>query len=185
MSKQVKKSVSKPITVEDTTPVLPADPEPSVVEEITPEVKEEQVSQDILELRSTLEELGVQYDLTDGVVQLSTKLSAFARKANSDLTAKKVDKLTARLNSFGRETYLTDREFVKRLFSIGVPDFYLKTLRKNEKDINGFQTFMDKDASLTDAQLWRKVNACPYSPVNFKEFMLRQARFDKTKIRNG
>lgn len=172
----------------DATPIEPVlsniDTEKTSIE-ITPEVKEEQVSQDVLELRSTLDELNVQYDVTDGVVQLSSKLSTFARKANADLSAKNVDKLTLKLNSYARESYLTDKDFIKRLCLLGVPDFYLKTLRKNEKDINGFNTFRDVDSALNDAQLWRKVNACPHSPKTFQELMLKQARFDPSKIRHG
>lgn len=149
------------------------------------DVKTEAVSQEILDLRATLEELCIQYDLTDGVQELVVKLTSESRKLSAEVAASKVDRLTQRINNYGRDTYLTDKEFIKRLCLMNVTEFYLKTVKRTPQDKIGFNTFTDSDAVLDDKAIWKKVSACPLSPVSFNETMLKFQKFDKSKTVGG
>lgn len=153
-----------------------------VSKDIKEEIKNTDVSQEVVDLRNTLDELCIQYELTDGVQQLVAKLTSESRKLNAELSANKVDRLTRRINNYGRDTYLTDKEFIKRLCMLNVPEFYLKTVKRTPQDKIGFNTFTDSDAVLDDKAIWKKVSACPLSPTSFTDAMLNYQKFDKTKV---
>jgi hypothetical protein len=66
------------------------------------------------------------------------------------------EKSVKELNKYvtlNEEMTLKDKEFIKRLFNLNMPYFYL-------------HLFKDADTSLTDKQIWNKIRRCGINPIN-------------------
>jgi hypothetical protein len=92
-------------------------------------------------------------DMND--LELSNALHSAIDEDSKKLLSFTVDKAVKDLNSYvtmNEEMVLTDKEFLKRLFNLNMPYFYL-------------HLFKDADKSLRDDQIWSKIRRCGINPI--------------------
>lgn len=123
----------------------------------------------LIDLRKALDELGIVYEPTDSVLALAKKLSKEATQLHKSKVDSSVDVTQARLNSYPLGSNLTDKDFIKRLYFLGVSNFYLKPMR-DPRDPNKAPTYLfyDIDAKLSDKQIHERIRFCGFVPQNMQ-----------------
>jgi DNA-binding transcriptional ArsR family regulator len=96
-----------------------------------------------IELMEQLEKVGINpTEMSDGEM-----IKAVAKVANDEVEKNiryNADKTVMGLNSYSVDTHLRDKELIKRLFMLNVPQIYLPA-------------FEDSDMKLTDREIWEVV----------------------------
>jgi hypothetical protein len=140
------------------------------------------VIDDVTELRSELDSLGIYYTNDESLVSLAMKLSKEARRLNESKISSMADSEELKLRNYATRTNLTDKELIAKLYTAGVPEFYLGSFRdpKNPKSAP-YYIFNDVDIILSTEELWEKVRFCGHSQTDFAQTMMQYAVQPKIK----
>jgi len=136
-------------------------------------VASEKPSSEVLELRKTLDQIGISYEESDSISQLALKLAKESRRINETTVSSAADLATKKFASYAPGTNLTDKDFLRRLFLMGVPGFYLKPHYSNKKPGAPIFLFNDMDHKLSDDRIWERIRFSGVTQKTMKETMAK------------
>lgn len=110
----------------------------------------------------TLTDIGVKVDEAKSTKELLNDLSLHLIEFNNKSINSEVDLIKTRVRSIKDHTNLSSEEFIARLITLGVPEFYLTKLEKNGQP---WFLFSDGDEKLSDKDIWHKIRFSNVNPI--------------------
>lgn len=128
-------------------------------------------SKEIENLRKSLSDLGIVYDDSESVYELAMKLAKEAKRMNDTTVSSQADLTKRKLASYAPGTNITDKDFLQRLYFMGVPGMYLKGLYLTKGQGAPIFLFNDMDHKLSDARIWERIRFSGVSRKSLRETM--------------
>ncbi len=130
-------------------------------------------SKEVLEIRKTLDQIGIAYEESDDITQLALKLAKESRRINESSVSSAADLAGKKFASYAAGTNITDKDFLRKLFLMGVPGFYLKPYYSKKSPGAPIFLFNDMDHKLSDARIWERIRFSGLTQKPFKETMAK------------
>jgi hypothetical protein len=122
-------------------------------------------------LRKSLDDLGIAHSESESVYELAMKLAKEAKRVTDNTVSSQADLTKRKLASYAPGTNLTDKDFLQRLYFMGVPGMYLKGLYLTKGQGAPIFLFNDMDHKLSDARIWERIRFSGVSRKSLRETM--------------
>lgn len=131
--------------------------------DVSPQVNDE--TKNIL--KDSLRELGIDFNENDSTADLTKKLVQKTKNFNDPQKSLNFSRKEYEFKNYATNTNLTNKDFIKKCFDMGIPDYYLNAIEETRAGKKSFWYILtDADSALSKDNLLSKIRAAGVNHIN-------------------